>query len=1036
MKTILLNISDLHLGSETPENEGVVISAFIKDVEEQIQKLTYDDIYVLIGGDLVYTASDKNYQKFNELIVRKLMDVLSIRRDHFIIVPGNHDLKQSYIGEVEESFLSIFNKKYEERQFNDLIRKDAQKQTIFGKFNAFQKFMTEIMEHNNYSLSCNFYSLNDIWSIHTLNTAIFSCGDYNKVDDLGHMGVDTRTLQMNLAMDNHPRKILLMHHPENFCMDWVKHELRKLYHSTFDLVLSGHTHDQELFCQQNKKFNYIHCEAPQLYTDKYDDVLGYCFIELVDKSVKQIIYREWFEKRNKFRIGAAFTEDESGIETFEADNIQESQNEDFVKIMMQMRLREKMQAFVGQPYIWIERYLSNDRIDQIFKMSKSTMFTETDIINNAENIRIVAPSQYGLTCYGIHFLLTLWETKHEFGIYVNADNIRTKKFEHLIENELDQYQKKKKDVKWIIIDNWRPYKKDQKGISTYILQEFPDTHIILMSPFHEHNFSEHLNSIEVFSITKTLYLTPLKHEQERLIVDEYNKTKFIDDSDIILEKLDEDIKNFNLHRVPYSCITLLTVFKDSFDRNPVNRTSVLENILNIIFDNTKLATYKSSNPDVKDCEFCLGYFCTQIIDNEYYVFSRDSFYTTIREFCNKKRTQININQLFDILCYNRIIIEENGQYTFRFTFWVYYFIASWMHVDSVYAEKMLTNQKYQRYPEVLEFYTGKDRKRLDAVLKVTEDLKVATKTVQQKAGISNDKNPFAFLRFKNDKELNEKIIKEIDVNIQESNLPQSLKDQTVDLSFNPSTAFHQDICKVYSDFSVGYLVNIITIASKVLRNSDHLDANVKQTLLSEITNALKVFSNIIYLVSHLFAKQGYIHLPEYSLKLAETFNKFDENEKRIQIIVSIPYNLMVMFKEDLYSHKLSPVYLEQFEKEKDKVEKHLLASFLVYKQPEGWESSIRSYLDNIGKDSYYLGTITDLMADVYYMGDLDISDRRRMNNLIKCALYKADHGILPPSLSAVKNVRLKKTEDIELYAIREKDKNQKIEDAVTLNIEK
>lgn len=56
-----------------------------------------------------------------------------------------------------------------------------------------------------------------------------------------------------------------------------------------------------------------------------------------------------------------------------------------------------MEAFVGQPYIWIERYLSDDRIDQVFKMTKSTLFSESDIINNAENIRIIAPSQYGLT---------------------------------------------------------------------------------------------------------------------------------------------------------------------------------------------------------------------------------------------------------------------------------------------------------------------------------------------------------------------------------------------------------------------------------------------------------------------------------------------------------------------------------------------------------------------------------------------------------------------------------------------------------------
>lgn len=35
MKTILLNISDIHIGSETPENEVLVLNSFLKDVEDK-----------------------------------------------------------------------------------------------------------------------------------------------------------------------------------------------------------------------------------------------------------------------------------------------------------------------------------------------------------------------------------------------------------------------------------------------------------------------------------------------------------------------------------------------------------------------------------------------------------------------------------------------------------------------------------------------------------------------------------------------------------------------------------------------------------------------------------------------------------------------------------------------------------------------------------------------------------------------------------------------------------------------------------------
>ena len=219
-----------------------------------------------------------------------------------------------------------------------------------------------------------------------------------------------------------------MHHPEYFCMDWVKHELRKLYGSDYDMVLSGHTHDQYIYCDIKEGF--IRCEAPQLFTDKYDDILGYNFIELDDDKVVKITYRQWQEKRNKFRPGSDFVEDEesNGVITFSNEVKEQKQTTytDRITILIQERLRKEMESYVGQPYIWVDRYLSDDRLDNVFKMQESTLYSELDIIKNCENIHIVAPSLYGLTCYGSHFLLTLWESEHKFGIKVDANGVTAK----------------------------------------------------------------------------------------------------------------------------------------------------------------------------------------------------------------------------------------------------------------------------------------------------------------------------------------------------------------------------------------------------------------------------------------------------------------------------------------------------------------------------------------------------------------------------------------------------------------------------------
>ena len=81
------------------------------------------------------------------------------------------------------------------------------------------------------------------------------------------------------------------------------------------------------------------------------------------------------------------------------------------------------------------------------------------------------------------------------------------------------------------------------------------------------------------------------------------------------------------------------------------------------------------------------------------------------------------------------------------------------------------------------------------------------------------------------------------------------------------------------------------------------------------------------------------------------------------------------------------------------------------KQPEGWDSAIRTYLESIGKDSYYLGTITNMMQGVYYFENLEVSNRMKMNVLIKSAIYKSEKGILPPSLNSIKQMRINSKSD-------------------------
>lgn len=116
----------------------------------------------------------------------------------------------------------------------------------------------------------------------------------------------------------------------------------------------------------------------------------------------------------------------------------------------------------------------------------------------------------------------------------------------------------------------------------------------------------------------------------------------------------------------------------------------------------------------------------------------------------------------------------------------------------------------------------------------------------------------------------------------------------------------------------------------------------------------------------------------------------------------------MMFKEDIFSSKLSPVFVSALNNEKDKVKRHLLASLLIYKQPEGWGNAITNYMSTIGQNSYYLGTLLELMLAVYQNGELDEPEQMRLRNLIRAAIFKNGQGRLPSTQGEYDQIGLSK----------------------------
>lgn len=569
-------------------------------------------------------------------------------------------------------------------------------------------------------------------------------------------------------------------------------------------------------------------------------------------------------------------------------------------------------------------------------------------------------------------------------MFLDCNIVKANKIEKGIKRQLDTFGVSKEEVKWFVLDNWNLNNKDAKQILSYMQEEYKDIPLLLLCPMLEKSFVDNESiSQQEFSIAP-IFMAPMQLCQLRNMVAVYNKKHRIDEEEIVLKRLNDDIQNFNMHRTPLNCISLLEVFSNSFDENPVNRTAMIERLLRIIFENEEIPSYKSL-PDVKDCEFAIGYYCEQMIRNEQYYFRSKHFYDQVSDFCKQQKITLDINYLFSILLNNQIICQyDNDLYGFRFAFWVYYFAAMRMTKSQDFASFILDKENYAHYPEMLEFYTGSDRTRNDAAEIVIEDIKKVTATVHDKVGLPDKMNPLQQLRLNITDEQATKVIEKLDTHLKQSKLPTNIKDALDDSRYNPSTPFHQDVRKVWENYSVNYLQEMIGIASKVLRNSDYILPENKVKLFDAITDAWLNTIRVVYLMAPALAMEGKAGYDDFRLHLDNAFDTQSDDKRQllIDIISAIPHNIVTWYKDNIYTSKLTDLLYEKIENESNPVIKHVLINLIAYEQPEHWEDVVRKYMEKVDKRSFYFGDILSSLRIMYAKGAMSDNNVAKTKMLI------------------------------------------------------
>jgi predicted phosphodiesterase len=1012
MSLYLIHVSDFHIRDNWEEDQGVVISSFISDIKAQVESLDINNVYVVFSGDLVLAGDNpKLYDIFLKMFGEAL-DEIGLTKSQRICVPGNHDISRTWVRDNKLNHDGILLQSLTEKQFNDYV--DSSSFLLADKFKNYQDFEQSFtsLGIDCESLTGKGWELNNNVGVYCLNSAIFSSGD--STSDYQNLVIDTRKIHKWIEKSPAQFKVMVMHHPVSWLNDWAQKELEVILRKNFCLILSGHEHDQQIDHSNSSFADVVKCSAPALFTSKKDD-LGYAIVTVEDcTGISQIKYRQW-TKHQSFVSGGYFSNTDDGVVIINRNNNHEQLSihedgfdHDSYKRVLNDNFELSLKSYSEQPLIWVTPDVCGN-CEKTDGEQEEVSFNIPKFISKPSSIVITAPTQFGLTAFSHYLCLEAWK-KRSKSLWVRLDSsgIKPHEVKESISRQVAISGVEIQMLECIVVDSWENSDKNKIKLLKKIKEEYPDTPIVVLRTKNESFFAKGSTVSEIFNVDiLTYHINSMSRDKIRDLVFQYNSYKNIHtDDEILLDNIISDLKVLNLHRTPLNCITLLKVSEVEFDDGPVNRTEVIKRMLFLLFNTESVAHYKR-RPDLKDCEHVLGWYSEKILRSGNLEFTRDDFLVSVKGFCDRNLITIETQVLFDVLANNNILVKVGHHFRFKFTYWVMYFAAQRMHKNLEFREFIFEDKRYASYPELIEFYTGIDRNRDDALDILIDDLNQIHDSISKKMGFTDDLNLYDYACWTPTDESIEKLQNEFENEVQQSNLPDEIKDRYADRNYDPKKPYDQGVNNIVQDYLLELLTHLMKSSARALRNSDYADAEKKKELLKVIIKCWELMTKVIVILTPVLCEKGVGEFEGTRFILVGPAKDFPPLEKFTAILNYIPVNILNWFSDDLYSPKMGPLLFDHLNNNDHKIRNHYLAMILIEKKPHGWKSQIEEYITKESKNSFYLYSIESTLNKEHRLGFQSPANLEDIIYLRKMVLTKHKTGVKRPSKKLLNKVTLK-----------------------------
>ena len=483
---------------------------------------------------------------------------------------------------------------------------------------------------------------------------------------------------------------------------------------------------------------------------------------------------------------------------------------------------EALSAYDGLHVEWVNRLLQevDGKECREFATSISAAIAAEQLIGEKYSVIIRAPELFGLTTLARRLCLEALREHGKLWVYLDFEKVGARE-ERIIDIVSEHERRASRSASCIILDSWT----SESPVGAKVIEILERTYskkrlIILHRDSSLPNFFDWtLKSRREY---KNFRLLPLPKNGLRALV-EISGARIECDSDIILEKIVNDIEALNIHRTPLNCLTLLKVAEKSFDKSPANRTKMLETLLIVLFNLNKRLDY-GTMPDATDCEHILGAFCEGLIKRNQTEFRESEYFDCCRHFCETKGLNIDYGMLWKVLSDNSIIVRSpTGKSRFKSKFWISYFVAKRMKFEAKFREYMFAEKRYAAHPEVIEYYTGIDRNNSEVLELLLNDLAETEQYLKQVTKLPQDADPYRGIKWTPQDRALIELSEKLQRSVAKSTLPQEIKDLHADRTYDQNRPYFQSMIEFMGRASCLAYVYQLKGLSRALRNTDYAD---------------------------------------------------------------------------------------------------------------------------------------------------------------------------------------------------------------------